>query len=190
MTFERGFKSHANKIALEVRDELNLEPHAPLCPWSLADHLGIPVLTLATLAEASPEIEEHVQRLSRKGVSVFSAVTLFEGTRRKIIHNHGHAKTRQRSNLAHELAHALLRHPPHPPFCESGQRVYDRNLEAEAGWLGPVLLIPNEAARWAVAKRLPDDEAALHFGVSQDLFTFRNRMSGAKKIIDYRNRSN
>lgn len=186
MTFERGFKSHANKLALKMRDELNLEPHAPLCPWNLADHLGIPVITLESLVEAAPEIEAHVERLSGRGSGVFSAITLFVGSRRRIIHNHSHAKTRQRSNLAHELAHALLMHSPHAPFCENGQRVYDSNLEAEASWLGPVLLVPNEAACWAMLNGLTEDKAAQHFGVSQDLFRFRYRMSGAKVIGNYR----
>lgn len=185
MAFERGFKAHANKIALDVRDELYLKPHAPLCPWILADHLGIPIITLAILKDNAPDITEEVNHLSRRESQAFSAITLFEGSRRRIIHNHGHALTRQRSNLAHEIAHALLRHPPHPPFCESGQRVYNKNLEDEAGWLGPVLLVTNEAARWAVARRMPEESAAQHFGVSRDLIKFRYRMSGAQKIGYY-----
>lgn len=182
MTFERGFKSHANKIALDVRDELGLKHHAPLCPWTLADHLGIPVVTLSVLQDSAPGITDQVNQLSRSNSKIFSAMTVFRGPRRQIIHNHNHAPTRQRSNLAHELAHALLMHPPHPPFCESGQRVYDKSLEAEAGWLGPVLLVPNEAARWAIAQGMHEDGAAQHFGVSRDLIKFRYRMSGAQRL--------
>lgn len=182
MSFKRGFKSYANEIALDVRGELGLDPHAPLCPWNLADHLGIPVTTLAKIAESEPGIAEHVHHLSRRNSEVFSAITLFDGPRRSIIHNHGHAPNRQRSNLAHELAHALLMHPPHPPFCSDGQRIYEKELETEASWLGPVLLVPNEAARWAVARRMPEEQAARHFAVSLDLIRFRYRMSGARKI--------
>lgn len=189
MTFERGFKSFANKIALDVRDELELAPYATLCPWKLADHLGIPVITLAELAMADPTIAEDVEHLARRASQVFSAITLFHGATRSIVHNHGHALNRQRSNLAHELAHALLMHPPHPPFGAGGQRVYERKIEAEAGWLGPVLLIPNEAARWAVARGMSEETAADHFGVSQDLAKFRYGMSGARKISHYRRRA-
>jgi Zn-dependent peptidase ImmA (M78 family) len=89
---------------------------------------------------------------------------------------------RQRSNIAHELAHALLMHPPHPPFCSKGDRTYDRDLEEEAGWLGPVLLVTNEGARWAMANGMSDAAAADHFDVSQDLMRFRFRMSGANVI--------
>lgn len=89
---------------------------------------------------------------------------------------------RQRSNIAHELAHALLMHPPHPPFCSAGSRIYKRDLEEEANWLGPVLLVPNEAARWAMASRMSMADAAEHFQVSEELMEFRFRMSGALLI--------
>lgn len=185
MKFERGFKAYANKIALEVREELGLESHDALCPWDLAAHLEIPVTTLQALANANPRLAGHVDYLARRQPRVFSAITLFDGPKRFIIHNHGHAPTRQRSDLAHELAHALLRHPPHPLFCSRGQRIYNRILEAEAAWLGPVLLVPNEAAQLVVARGMSEDAAVRHFGVSRDLLKFRLRMSGAHRINRY-----
>lgn len=188
MKFERGFKAHANAIALDVREELGVESHAPLCPWGLAAHLEIPITTLQALANANPRLAGHVNYLARRQPRVFSAITLFDGNKRFIIHNDGHAPTRQRSNLAHELAHALLLHPPHPPFCSRGQRIYNRALEAQAAWLGPVLLISNEAAQWAVANGMTEDAAARHFGVSRDLLIFRLRMSGAHRINRYLSR--
>ena len=188
MTFERGFKTEANAIALEVRPELGLKQQSPLCPWSLADHLHIPVLTLEVLANNNLDIAGHVDYLARREPQVFSAITIFDGVRRHIVHNHAHAPTRQRSDLAHELAHALLQHPPHPPFCTTGQRTYDSKLEAEAGWLGPVLLVPNEAARWAVANGMDEDSAGRHFGVSPGLINFRFRMSGARRLSRYMRR--
>jgi hypothetical protein len=64
--------------------------------------------------------------------------------------------------------------------------MYDLRLEAEAGWLGPVLLVPDEAARWAAAQEMDDVAAAHHFGVSVNLMRFRLRMSGALRIAGYR----
>jgi Zn-dependent peptidase ImmA (M78 family) len=187
MKFERGFKAYANRIALEVREDLNLHSTSPLCPWSLADSLSIPVLPLSSFArEGDSELAGHVDYLANRQPKVFSAITVFEGTRRLIVHNDAHATVRQRSNLAHELAHALLIHPPHPPFCVNGQRVFDSQLEAEAGWLGPVLLVTNEGAHWTTNENLPDAEAARHFGVSMDLIRFRLRMSGAIRLRQYR----
>ena len=73
-------------------------------------------------------------------------------------------------------------HPPHPPFCSRGDRIYKRELEEEANWLGPVLLVTNEAARWAMATGMSVADAARHFEVSEDLMEFRFRMSGAQQI--------
>jgi len=185
MKLERGFKAHANKIAIEVRQELGLAPYAPLCPWNLADHLAIPVLPLRKLADDNPTLVGHVDYLARVASNVFSAITIFSGHKRIIVHNDGHVLTRQRSDLAHELGHALLMHPPHPPFCSGGKRVFDRALEDEAGWLGPVLLVPNEAAHWVVTTGLTDDGAARHFGVSRKLIRFRLGVSGARRIAGY-----
>jgi hypothetical protein len=48
--------------------------------------------------------------------------------------------------------------------------------------MGPVLLVSNEAARWAIARAMSVPEAAAHFGVSQELMEFRFRVSGARQI--------
>src|SRR5687768_3946946 len=123
-------------------------------------------MRLRSLGGGSSALAGHVDYLAYRQPQVFSAITVFRGARRIIVHNDAHAPVRQRSDLAHELAHALLMHAPHPPFCSDGQRTYDRRLEAEAGWLGPVLLVTNEAARWAAAQGMDAVEAAQHFGVS------------------------
>lgn len=184
MKFERGFKAYANRLALEVRQDLKLDANAPVCPWSLAENLCVPVLQLRSFS-STPELAGHVDYLAHRQPQIFSAITVFRGRRRVIIYNDSHAPARQRSDLAHELAHALLMHPPHPLFCADGQRTYDRQLEAEAGWLGPVLLVPDDAARWAAACGMDAASAAHHFGVSVDLMLFRLRMSGALRIAGY-----
>jgi len=182
MTLRRGFKSEANNLALEVRAELRLPPHAPVCPFAIADNLGIPVFTLHSLLSLDETLAQHVAVLIDRHRSAFSAITVFHGSRRCIVHNQAHAPARQRSNVSHEVAHALLMHPPHPPFCSSGNRTYKRELEEEAGWLGPVLLVSNEAARWGMARGMSVSDAAQHFQVSQDLMQFRFRMSGAQQM--------
>ena len=186
MKFERGFKAHANRVALEVRKDLNLDSISPLCPWSLAESLCIPVVPLRSFDDGCSALAGHVDYLAYRQPQSFSAITVFRGTRRLIVHNDVHTPVRQRSDLAHELAHALLMHPPHPPFCSGGERVFDRRLEAEAAWLGPVLLVTNEAAQWAAAEGMGDDKAASHFGVSIDLMRFRLRMSGALRMAGHR----
>jgi hypothetical protein len=185
MTFARGFKAEANRISVIMRRELGLDSHAPLCPWTLADHLSIPVIGLRDFAQGRPAIARHVHYLTTAASGVFSAITVFHGSYRFVVHNDSHATTRQRANLAHELAHALLHHPAHPPFCKRGKRVFNQQLEDEAAWLGPALLVSNEAAQWAVRSGLNEAEAALHFGVSRELMRFRLNKSGALRLANY-----
>jgi len=182
MTLRRGFKSEANNLALEVRAELRLEPNAPVCPLAIAENLGIPVFTVNNLFALDGGLAAKVKDFLVRNRSAFSAITVFDGSRRCIVHNHSHSPVRQRSNVSHELAHALLMHPPHPPFCSNGDRIYKRELEEEASWLGPVLLVTNEAARWAMARGMSVTDASMHFEVSEDLMQFRFRMSGAHQI--------
>ena len=64
-----------------------------------------------------------------------------EGLRRTVIYNDAHDRKRQASDLAHEIAHALLHHPTHALLNAQGKRHYEREIEEEANWLGPALLI-------------------------------------------------
>jgi Zn-dependent peptidase ImmA (M78 family) len=188
MTLRHGFKSEANNLALEVRAELRLEPNSPVCPLAIAENLGIPVFTVSKLFALDGGLAAKAEDFLITYRSAFSAITVFDGNRRCIVHNHSHAHVRQRSNISHELAHALLMHPPHPPFCSNGDRIYKRELEEEASWLGPVLLETNEGARWAMARGMSVTDAAKHFEVSEDLMQFRFRMSGAQRIQRRRRR--
>src|SRR5689334_8571553 len=111
----RGFKAEANAHAVALRSELRLEAHAPLCPWRLADYLELPVIPLSALRQYEPD---GVRYLAGSGRDLFSAVTIFvgrHGRKRVVVHNDSHARPRQAANLAHELGHAILCHPPTPP---------------------------------------------------------------------------
>jgi Zn-dependent peptidase ImmA (M78 family) len=114
----------------------------------------------------------------------FSAVTVFLGHQRRIVHNDGHRPTRQNSNLAHELAHALLQHPPTPALDDKGCRAWNEDIEEQAAWLGGALLVP-EAAAIAIAKGrwASREEAAKYFGVSTPMLQFRLNTTGAVKRV-------
>jgi Zn-dependent peptidase ImmA (M78 family) len=173
----RGFKTEANEHAITLRSEMDLDAHSPLCPWRLAEHLRIPVFKLSDVRRHAPV---HVGYLLGAGRDFFSAVTIFSGrhkTRRKIIHNDGNAKTRQTSDLAHELSHAILLHP--------AISYYERDpvAEAEAAWLSGCLLISEHAALHIVRQKMAMDHAAKVYGVSQRLLEWRLRMTAAHKRI-------
>lgn len=177
MKLRRGFKSEANEIACETRSELRLAKSAPLSPWKLADHLEIPVVTLSSMRALIPEAAHYFLSTNR---SEFSAVTVFRGIERTILHNDSHSLGRQASNLAHELSHALLLHPSTPPIDSRGCRDWDPVLEEEAEWLAGSLLISDEAALHIVRTEMSLDEAQAHYGVSKKMLQFRLNVTGAR----------
>ena len=174
----RGFKSEANELAREMRRELRVELDAPLDPWLLAEHLGVPVLTLSGFAS---EVPEHVNHLLRGEPGAFSAVTVFRGRRRTVVHNDAHARGRQANNISHELSHALLHHQPAPALSILGCRDWDAMLEEEASWLGAALLISDEAALRIAQHDLNIRTAAEAYGVSEQLIRMRLNVTGARK---------
>jgi hypothetical protein len=172
----RGFKKEAHALAREVRADLGLAPVDPLDPFALADSLEISVHPLSDLRSGAAEAVRH---LMERDPSAFSAVTVFEGTRKTIWHNDGHALVRQRSNLAHEIAHALLFHTPGSDTDPVRSRPWDRTAEDEAQWLGGALLVSDEAA-FALAYAGTDVvSGASRYGVSTEMMTFRMNVTGA-----------
>lgn len=188
MAFRRGFKAHANKHAKELREELGRKPHESLCPWDLARSLEIPVLTLSSFAESNPEA---VATLLNQCQDEFSAISVFSGRKRLIVHNDAHHHHRQAANIAHELSHAILLHPPTPPFTTDGQRNYSADVaeaEEEANWLGPALLISEEAALHIVKSGIKFAEASAIYGASESLIRMRINVTGAVKRAAYKSR--
>jgi Zn-dependent peptidase ImmA (M78 family) len=179
MAFRRGFKTEANALAAEVRGELELGMFDTLNPQALAESLEIPIVRLSEFVEEAPAVA-HLLEVEQE---VFSAVTVFAGPRRTIVHNDAHARTRQHSNLAHELAHALLLHPPTPALDNVGCRHWDQDVEDEANWLGGVLLIPEPAAMAIAKGHWTATTAAEHFDVSPAMIRFRLNATGAVRRV-------
>lgn len=171
-----GFKTEANALAREVRADLGLTPVDPLDPFALAGSLEIPVHPLSDLRDAPREAVRH---LMARDPSAFSAVTIFEGFRKTIWHNDGHALVRQRSNVAHEIAHALLFHTPGSDPDPVRARPWDRTAEEEAQWLGGALLVSDEAASALARAGIDTVSAAVQYGVSTEMLTYRLNVTGA-----------
>ena len=181
MAYRHGFKSEANSIAREVRDELGLAALDALDPLVLAEHLDVPVTPLSDFRSEAPGAVHHLQRID---LEAFSAVTVFAGSKRNIVHNDAHSAGRQASNVAHELGHALLLHEPTPPLDDRGCRLWNQNIEDEAQFLGGALLITEDATLWIVRSGLSLSEAASRFDVSERMVTYRLNMTGARKRVE------
>jgi len=175
MALRRGFKTEANDIAREIRQELGLHSAAPLDSRSLAEHLELPLQPLSAMAE----VPQVVRYFSRRNTGEFSALTVFDGPRRLIVYNDSHSLGRQSSDLAHEISHALLLHEPRPALDASGCRDWDEDCEDEADWLAGALLVSDEAAISIVRRHLTLAAAAGIYGVSVPLIKWRLNVTGA-----------
>lgn len=180
---QRGFKAEAERYAEEFREELGIRASHPLDMFRLAGHLSIPTLALSQLkGQVSASNYECLASESKKQ---FFAVTLFVGSRRYIVFNDHVAVTRQQSDMAHELSHAILGHPASELTDASGGRHYNKTLEAEAACLSGVLLVPKAAAIAVVASNKHPLVAANEFNISLQMMTMRLNQSGAKRIMSY-----
>lgn len=177
----RGFKSEAESYACEFRRELTLLPTAPLDMFLLASHLLVPVLALTELRDEIDPLKFHVLTVPSK--KPFSALTLFRGRHRSVVYNDTNAPVRQQSDLAHELAHAILDHPPSGLTNESGGRRYCKELEDEAACLSGVLLVPLVAAIAILKSGSSLQNASDQYNISLPLLRMRVNQSGAQTIM-------
>ena len=176
--FHRGFKTRANNIALGLRKQAGLEKTAPLDPRDVFERLSIQIVPLSEFRNICSSAAQAL--LSHSGG--FSALLLPLGQgKRIVIHNDSHSPRRQVSNLAHELAHVLLAHPAERVCMGDLGRRADSLVEDEAAFLGGCILVPNEAAYRIAFSGVDSQTAADGYGVSEEMMTYRLRMSGAFK---------
>jgi Zn-dependent peptidase ImmA (M78 family) len=178
MSLRRGFKAEANRISLRLRTSLGLTRHSPINLTALGDKLGIRVVPLSNFKDECPDAVQH---LNRKDRSAFSAATVpLPDGRHVILFNDSHSKARCQSNIAHEIAHIVLGHEFTLPIDNTGTRVFDRDVEDEANWLGPAILISNEAALHILRSALSTEAACAQYGVSAAVLRMRINASGAR----------
>lgn len=185
----RGFKADAERRAAAARQSLDLAPTARLDPWDYAASLGILVFGANEL-ELAPT--DACQLLERDPDS-WSGMTLAEDGVHVIVINSAHGQARQCSTLMHEIAHVLLDHlPARVEVSKSGIILlsdYSDEQEQEADWLGAALLLPEAALLNYRSRGTSVSEIAEIYGVSEELCTWRCRMTGVEKRIAFRNRN-
>ncbi len=177
----RGFKTDAERIAVATRQELGLTVHDRLDCYTLADHLGIPILSLGELYRDGAALVSIGALMEDE--AKFSALTVCAGTRRLIIYNPAEHPGRHANSLAHELSHILLEHPP-APALEGGCRRWAGLYEEEADWLAGALLVPRDGAMVFAARGDTLQDGARHFGVSVTLYRWRVNVTGVQRQVN------
>jgi uncharacterized protein DUF955 len=176
--YRRGFKSWCENTSGGLRSELKLAAADPLDPQQLAAHLDVVVWKL----EEIPGISSECITALRDDSDSWSAATVCVGTRHAVILNSSHSPARINSDFMHELSHLVLAHTPARVDVSSDQLLllssYDRAQEDEANWLSGALLLPRDALFSIRRKRLTNQAACRLYGCSQDMLTFRLRVTG------------
>lgn len=180
MGYRRGFKTEANQLSHATRSELGLGALDRLDPFTLTEHLAIPVVALSELLTP----QGGARHLLHVEPDAFSAVTVFDGLKRTIVHNDAHTDGRMSSNITHEAAHGLLHHRPTPALDDRGCRLWDQDIEDEAAFLSGALLVPEDAALAIARGQFTRSGAASHFGVSEKMIQYRINITGAVARVE------
>lgn len=183
--FERGFKTWCEKYSIQTRQELGLKATSPLDPFLLAKKLGITVWTPDDVLGLSRAAKEILLRNDGKTPSCWSAVTLVIKNRVLVILNSSHSPARQASDLTHELAHQIRGHEAQEVDVSSEGlmllKSYEKLQEEEADWLAGCLLLPRDALISIRKRRLDPAQAAIEYGVSARMLTYRMAMTGVNR---------
>jgi hypothetical protein len=178
MPFRYGFKAESERRAADWRARFRLREWDPLDPRRIAEKLGIAVLKMGDFVAHGLK-SASLAHLKGPGASDFSAAAIGRGKQWVIVENEAHSIGRRSNSVAHELAHLLLEHPPHPPFVNGGIRNLWKQVEDEANWLAGTLLVPRPAALVVAREGLDLDTAATRYGVSVELMRQRLNQTGA-----------
>jgi hypothetical protein len=183
LKLRRGFKSEAENISAQCRRDLGLKEFHPLSSFVLAKHLELEVITPSDLPGLRNESLNEL--LSGSGTSHWSAVTIGVEKPVLIIYNSSHSPARIESNIMHEAAHVLLKHPMGEIDTSLGipLRKYDPIQEMEAEWLGGCLQLPTPALKkYYCFGTHTIEQIAEIFNASIQMVRYRLGVSGAATI--------
>ena len=176
MALRRGFKSEAERIARRVRAQLGIGAAQSVTPEALAELLGIEVRSGDELIP-----RERFVDLEQTQAGAFSACTFRPSADRVVVvYNPLSARSRRRSDLAHELAHILLDHKL-SRIEKLGDVTFlscDATQEEEAAWLSGCLLLPRALLLAEVRRGSNAEDIARKCGVSRGMAQYRMNVTG------------
>jgi Zn-dependent peptidase ImmA (M78 family) len=175
-----GFKAQAERMAVAAREALGLEAMAPLNPAQYAAYIGVHILTLEELG-----LSDYARRqLLEVDPRSWSGMAIRESGLTGVFVNPTHTPERRASTMMHELAHIELKHVPiRVDISAVGILLvseYSEDDEEEANWLSGSFLLPREALRHYRNSGWSQARIKAHFGVSDDMYTWRIRMTGVE----------
>jgi Zn-dependent peptidase ImmA (M78 family) len=176
MTLKYEFKKSCEGIAIGWRSRLkNRLAFDPLPSAELLDALEISTKPLDKVKGIS---DEHRQLLFEV---LSAAIICIEPI--IVLYNSSHSPARHESNIMHESAHIILKHPMMIFDPTSPKLPRDPKCEEEAAYLGGCLQIPHRGLLWAIQKGMSTEQIADHFGASIEMVLYRANMVGQRKNI-------
>jgi len=175
VTLKRGFKSAAERQALQLRTELGLRPTDPLDIDQLAKHLGVTVVSADELIDVA-----RLEELERIQAFAFSACTFNIDNRHIIVVNPLRVPGRRTSDIAHELAHVLLSHQLSEVVIinDTPFRTCRPDQEEEATALGGTILLPRPLLLKAAKSGDSIADIAKNAGVTDEMARYRFNTTG------------
>lgn len=171
----RGFKAEAERTALKLRKDIGVGLDEPLDLGKLAEHLSAVIRPADELVDL-----DKIKRLEAIQPGAFSACTFTLPTGSVIAYNPLSSLGRRNSDIGHELAHLILRHPVRT-VERLGALTFttcDPEEEQEANWLAGALLLPRDALTKAVRRGTTAEELTAIHSVSLQMANYRLRATG------------
>jgi Zn-dependent peptidase ImmA (M78 family) len=180
VTLPRGFRAEAERRAVSLRKDMGLKPKDPISIVKLAENLNVKILSAEKLVDKEKLEElENIQSFS------FSAATFEVDDRHFIVTNPLRSSGRLSSDVAHELAHILLKHELNEVRELDGVsfRTCRPDEEEQATSYGAILLLPRPLLVAAAYRGLTPEEIAKEHNVTVEMARFRFNSSGVAKQV-------
>jgi Zn-dependent peptidase ImmA (M78 family) len=174
-----GKAKEIERSAVRIRKFAGLPPYEKLDPYELAAKLGMRVISVKELSEASIETAKTLLIKKAHEWSGASSGVLADGAV-IILLNTTQSERRQAATLMEEICHVLLGHElDRLPISGSGSQKRDYNLrqESEAYAVGAAALVPYIALKQMLDQGRTLKETSLHFGVTQALVQYRAKFT-------------
>ena len=171
----RGFKAEAERIAADYRSRIGCDDLDALDINEIARVLEVEIIPADELVE-----RERLEELNEIQPGAFSAGTFNVAGRRVVVFNPLNSAGRQRSDLAHELAHIILGHRVRTIESVGELKLLtgDAEQEEEADWLAGCLLLPRSLLLRCARDGLSAEQIASDHSTSEQMARFRFNASG------------
>lgn len=180
--FRRGYKAWCEQVAAKLRRDAGLAPIDAIPPAVIAADLNVRLIPASDLQDLPAET---LSRLLGAHNEAWSAITVSDGDRHLVVYNPAHSAARQANDIAHELAHIVLKHKPTFSFMNPEKKLlirsFDKNQEDEANWLAASMLLPRAALVAMRSRRVNNDDICARYGISAQLLTYRLNTTGVNR---------